>query len=99
MSDSVRLYQAVYLVILTHAPELTPEHKVTLSQMVTGILRSGHVQFRKIAQKVNYHGRTNSLVDKFRRFVRNKNISTRTTYLPFISWSFLKEKRYGFFFI
>lgn len=84
MSDSVRLYQAVYLLITTTLPAFKDEHKITLAQMITGIIRSGNVQFRKIAQKVNYDGDKDSLADKCRRFVRNKNISVRVNYLPFL---------------
>lgn len=84
MSDSVRLYQVVYLLITTTLPALKEEHQITLAEMITGILRSRNVQFRKIAQKVNYDGDKESLADKFRRFVRNKNILVRVNYLPFI---------------
>lgn len=84
MSDAVRLYQTVYLLIATHLPDLKEEHKITLSEMISGILRSGSVQFRQIAQKVDYDGKSSSLADKFRRFVRNENISVRLNYLPFV---------------
>ena len=84
MSDAVRLYQTVYLIITTSLPDLKNEHQITLSEMISGILRSGSVQFRKIAQKVDYDGENSSLACKFRRFVRNKNISVRLNYLPFV---------------
>ena len=84
MSDAVRLYQTVYLLIATYLPDFKEEHKITLSEMITGILRSNSVQFRQIAEKVDYDGKNESLVDKFRRFVRNKNIPVRLNYLPFV---------------
>lgn len=84
MSDSVRLYQTVYLLITTTLPDFKSEHQITLAEMITGILRSGNVQFRKIAQKVNYDGDKDSLAHKFRRFVKNKNILVRVNYLPFV---------------
>jgi len=64
-------------------PDLLEENRVTLTQLITGILRSGHVQFRKVAQKVMYRFKKPSLEDKFRRFVRNKNIHVDVAYLPF----------------
>ena len=83
MSDTERLYKAILEMLNDMLPDLLPEHRVTLAQMITGILRSGQVQFRKIAQKVNYRYKKPSLEDKFRRFVRNENIQVEVEYFPF----------------
>lgn len=84
MSDASRLYEVVFKLIGRYCSHFRREHQVTLAQMVAGILRSSNVQFRKIAQKLRYNGKKSSLADKFRRFVRNKNIKVDVTFLPFV---------------
>jgi len=83
MSDSERLYKAIWELVNDMLPEMLEENGITLAQLITGILRSGQVQFRKVAQKVTYRFKKPSLEDKFRRFVRNKNIHVDVEYLPF----------------
>lgn len=83
MSDSERLYKAIWELVDTMLPEMLEENRITLAQLVTGISRSGQVQFRKVAQKVKYRFKKPSLEDKFRRFVRNENINVDIEYLPF----------------
>ena len=83
MSDSERVHKAIWKWVEDMLPELLEENRVTLTQLITGILRSGQVQFRKVAQKVMYRFKKPSLEDKFRRFVRNKNIDVDVAYLPF----------------
>ena len=83
MSDALRLYQAISKLINDMLPDMLEANRITLAQMVTGILRGQNVQFRKIAQKIWYRHKKSSLADKFRRFVRNKNIKVAVEYLPF----------------
>jgi hypothetical protein len=83
MSDSERLHKAIWELVDYMVPEMLEENRITLAQLVTGILRSGQVQFRKVAQKLKYRFKKTSLEDKFRRFVRNKNIDVKVEYLPF----------------
>jgi hypothetical protein len=83
MSDAARLYQEIMGLINDMLPDLLAENRITLAQMITGILQSKQVQFRKVAQKVNYRFKKPSLEDKFRRFVRNPNIEVEVAYLPF----------------
>lgn len=83
MSDSQRLYKAIRKLVSDMLPEMLEENRITLAQLITGILRSREVQFRKVAQKVTYRFRKPSLEDKFRRFVRNKNVHVDVEYLPF----------------
>lgn len=73
-SDADRLFEVIFTVIHDYLPDMRAEHKLTLAQMVTGILRSGNVQFHEIAHKLRYKGKKPSLAGKFRRFVRNKNL-------------------------
>jgi len=75
MSDAARLYR----VIIRHILELMPptmlaENCITLAMLVTGILRGKSGQLRKIANAVQYEHKKESLIDRFRRWVRNKNI-------------------------
>lgn len=74
MSDTERLYEVVFKIIDEALPEMRVEHRMTLAQMITGVLRAGHVQFHQVARKLRYPGKKSSLIDKFRRFVRNKNL-------------------------
>jgi len=83
MSDSERLHKAIRKLVNDMLPEMLEENRITLAQLTTGILRSGQVQFRKVAQKLKYHFKKTSLEDKFRRFVRNENINVDVEYLPF----------------
>ena len=84
MSDASRLYEVVFKLVHRHCKDLLrPEHRITLSQMIAGILRSSSVQFHKIARKLRYNGKKTSLENKFRRFVRNGNIKVSVVFLPF----------------
>ena len=83
MSDAQRLNQAIAELINGILPNMLEANRITLAQMVTGIFRGQNVQFRKIAQKLVYRYRKSSLADKFRRFVRNKNIKVEVEYHPF----------------
>ncbi len=83
MSDAKRLYQAISKLLNDVIPDMLEDNRITLAQMVTGIFLGRTVQFRKIAQKVPYRHKKTSLADKFRRFVRNKNIKVEAEYLPF----------------
>lgn len=83
MSDAKRLYRVILELVNDMFPHMLEENRITLAQMITGILRSQQVQFRKVAQKVWYHFKKPSLEDKFRRFVRNKNIDIEVEYFPF----------------
>jgi hypothetical protein len=83
MSDSERVHKAIWELVNDMLPEMLEENRLTLTQLITGILRGGQVQFRKVAQKVLYRFKKPSLEDKFRRFVRNKNIYVDVAYLPF----------------
>ncbi len=84
MSDAARLYR----VIIRHILELMPptmlvENCITLAMLVTGILRGKSGQLRKIANAVQYEHKKESLIDRFRRWVRNKNIEVEVAYAPF----------------
>ncbi len=83
MSDTERLYQEISELINDMLPDMLEENRITISQMITGILQGKQVQFRKVAQKVKYQFKKPSLEDKFRRFVRNENINVDVEYLPF----------------
>jgi hypothetical protein len=51
--------------------------------LITGLLRGRSGQLRKIAQAVQYEHKKESLIDRFRRFVRNDNIEVEVAYAPF----------------
>jgi len=83
MSDAARLYRLVKQEIKRMLPDMLPTNRRTLAMMVTGILRSGDGRLSKIAGKVCYHYKVKSLVERFRRLVRNKNIDVSIEYGPF----------------
>ncbi len=81
MSDAARLYR----VILRHLlklmpPDMLAENCITLAMMITGILRGRNGQLKKIARAVQYSYKKESLGERFRRFVRNKNIDVNVVY-------------------
>lgn len=83
MSDAARLYRVILRHIQDRLPELMVEHQLTLAMMVTGILRERSGQLKKIARGVQYDRKKESLVERFRRFVRNKQIQVEVEYAPF----------------
>lgn len=52
MSDAARLYEVIFKLVDDSLPEMKVEHRVTLSEMITGVLRAGHVQFHQVARKL-----------------------------------------------
>ena len=84
MSDAQRVYQTVLMLICKFLPNLRREHRETLAQLVSGMIRSGNVQLRQIAQKLSYKGKKESLAYKFRRFLRNPSICVEVHFLPFV---------------
>ncbi len=83
MSDAARLYRIVFKHILDlMPPDMLAENCITLAMLVTGILRGKRGQLRKIANAVQYNNKKESLIDRFRRFVRNKNIEVEVAYAP-----------------
>lgn len=83
MSDAARLYRVVCRHILElMPPDMLAENCFTLALLITGILRGKSGQLRKIANGVQYDHKKESLIDRFRRFVRNKNIEAEVTYAP-----------------
>jgi hypothetical protein len=83
MSDASRLYRVIFMHIRKLMPEMLFENQVTLAMMITGILRSRSGQLKKIARAVQYNHNKESLGERFRRFVKNKNIDVKVKYAPF----------------
>ena len=83
MSDAARLYRVVLRHIRKQPSTMLLENQMTLAMMITGILRGCSGQFRKMANAVQYNGKKESLIDRFRRFVRNQNVKVELEYTPF----------------
>jgi hypothetical protein len=84
MSDAARLYRVVLRHLLKLiSPDMLAENCITLAMLITGILRSRSGQLKKIARAVQYAYKKESLVERFRRFVRNENIEVEVEYTPF----------------
>lgn len=84
MSNEVRLYQTVSRTLNKFIPGMPEANRVSLTYLVTGIIGSKSVQLSEIANKVVYAGKETSLVERFRRFLQNKNIVVRTEFMPFL---------------
>jgi hypothetical protein len=82
MSDAERLYRTIYRNMSELFPEMLEENVITVALMITGLLRARSGQLTKIASKVRYAGQKSSLVDRFRRLVRNENIIVAAEYNP-----------------
>ena len=85
MSDAARLYRAVLSNLVKFLPDMKEESFLTLAMMITGLLRSKSGQFSKMARAVQYAHKKESLVTRFQRLVRNKNIEVALEYNPFVS--------------
>ena len=60
------------------------QHLTTLTLLICGIVASQHVQFDKLASHAPIRARKNeSLITRYRRFVKHKHISADTLWLPF----------------
>jgi len=85
MSNEVRLFKTVARMINKFVPGLLEENRVTLAYLITGIIGSKAVQLRQVANKVVYPGKETSLVERFRRFIRNENIIVKSEFNPFVA--------------
>lgn len=83
MSDAIRLYNVIASNLNKLLPEMREENRTTLAMLITGILRSKSSQLDHIARTVWYAFKKPSLVERFRRFVRNKNIVVAVEFNPF----------------
>jgi hypothetical protein len=60
------------------------QHLNTLAVLICGIVGAQHVQFAQIADHAPIGGRKNeSLITRFRRFVKHKDITPEAVWLPF----------------
>ena len=84
MSDAVRLYQVILNTLEQTQPNMLAENRSTLAMLITGMLRSKSGQLDHIARTVHYAFNRPSLVERFRRFVRNKNIVVDVEFNPFV---------------
>jgi hypothetical protein len=83
MSDAACLYRVVLRHIRQQSSPMLLENQMTLAMMITGILRGRSGQLRKMANAVQYNSKKESLIDRFRRFVRNQHVKVEVEYLPF----------------
>jgi hypothetical protein len=83
MSDAARLYRVVLRHIRKQPSTMLLENQMTLAMMITGLMRARSGQLRKIANAVQYSGKKESLIDRFRRFVRNQKLEVAVEYTAF----------------
>lgn len=88
MSDADRLEAAVTRSLLAFVPHLPPDHFVTLTYLVVGLILGRNVQLSKIAEQVNYDYKESSLEARFGRFVDNEHIVVKLTYTIFVKLIF-----------
>jgi len=71
-------------VLHTRADSHAEQHLNTLTLLICGIVGAQHVQFDKLASHAPIRGRKNeSLITRFRRFVKHKHITADAIWLPF----------------
>ena len=85
MSNEARLFQTVARMINRFLPGMLEANRVTLAYLITGIIGSRNVQLRQVASKVLYPDKETSLVERFRRFLRNRNIVVKAEFNPFLA--------------
>ena len=84
MSDARRLYNVILNHLLHLLPNMLAENRLTLAMMITGLLRGRNGQLKKIARAVSYGHKKESLVERFRRLVRNGQLVCQVEYNPFV---------------
>jgi hypothetical protein len=68
----------------TRAHSHQEQHLNTLTLLICGIVGAQHVQFDKLASHAPIRGRKNeSLITRYRRFVKHKHITADALWLPF----------------
>jgi DDE family transposase len=71
-------------VLHTRANSHAEQHLNTLTLLICGIVGAQHVQFDKLASHAPIRGRKNeSLITRYRRFVKHKHITAEALWLPF----------------
>jgi len=71
-------------VLHTRANSHAEQHLNTLTLLICGIVGAQHVQLDKLASHAPIRGRKNeSLITRYRRFVKHKHITTDALWLPF----------------
>ena len=84
MSDATRLQNAILGHLLKLLPDMLTENRLTLAMMITGLLRGRNGQLKKMVRVVRYTGKKESLVERFRRLVKNGKIVPEVSYNPFV---------------
>jgi len=83
MSDAARLYTVILGTLLSFLPAMLAENRSTLAMLITGMLRMRSGQLKKAARGVQYGFKKESLVERFRRLVRNENVVVEIEYRVF----------------
>jgi DDE family transposase len=84
MSDAARLHQVILSQLLKLLPDMLEDNRLTLALLITGLLRARSGQLKKIARAVSYAHKKESLVERFRRLVKNGQIVPQVEYNPFV---------------
>ena len=83
-SAATTIPETIARMINNFLPGMLEENRVTLAYLITGIVGSKEVQLRQVTNKVVYPGKETSLVERFRRFIRNQNIVVKVEFNPFV---------------
>ena len=84
MSDADRLEEVVSRSLFTLLPHLSPDHFLTLTYLVAGLILGRNVQLAKIAEQVTYAYKESSLEARLRRFVANGHLEVSVTFSIFV---------------
>ena len=86
MSDNLRRYRAIRKALNTLCPNISgnaARHMNTLALLINGIVGSKSAQLPAVANQMADSTKTESRVDKCRRWLKNDRIDVETFYLPF----------------
>lgn len=88
MSMTFRTYRTIKRTLMqtlhTRSGSHQEQHLSTLALLICGIVGAHHVQFAHIADHAPLRGRKNeSLITRFRRFVKHKDSTPEAVWLPF----------------
>ena len=87
MSDNHRRYCAIKEALTRlcpHAKGRTAQHLTTLTALICGIVGSKHTKLPAIATKAPGKAKRQSRITRYERFLKNKTITTKQYYLPFV---------------
>ena len=83
MTDKMKVYSKVLNSLKNQLPTANQHHVVVLAMMVAGIVLGKNAQLSRMSLQIPSSSKPSSLVERFRRLMKNERFETTVTYLPF----------------